>query len=125
MRQHHVGSVIIVAKDENGVKPIGIITSRDLVVGIIAEEININTVTVGDVMSDHLITAREDDNSEETIELMLIKGVRRIPVVDQSGYLVGIFSADNMLKILFEKLDNMAVLNKQKQKTEVRVNQAH
>lgn len=121
MRQHNVGSVIVIAKNENGNKPIGIFTSRDLVVGIIAEEIDIHTVTLGDVMSDHLITAREDDDFNETIERMRIKGVRRIPVVDQSGCVVGIFSAVDILRILSEKLNNLSVPINQKQKTEVRM----
>ena len=121
MRQHHVGSVIVIAKNENGNKPIGIFTSRDLVVGIIAEEIDIHTVSLGDVMSDHLITAREDDDFNETIERMRIKGVRRIPVVDRNGYLVGIFTANDMLQILSEKLNSLAVLINQKQKNNIRI----
>lgn len=100
MRQHHVGSVVVVSREEKGNKPIGIFTDRDLVVGIIAEEIDVKTVTLGDVMRDHLITAREDDDLNETIERMSSKGVRRIPVVDRNGCLVGIFSADDTLKIL-------------------------
>ncbi len=60
LRQFHVGSVVVVDRD-NGIKPVGILTDRDLVVEILAAELDPNTVSVGDIMSYELTTAREDE----------------------------------------------------------------
>ncbi|QJD31175.1 CBS domain-containing protein [Methylococcus geothermalis] len=110
MRQHHVGSVVVVEESEHGCKPVGILTDRDLVVEILAKEVAPEAVTVGDVMSFELVTAREQDGLWETLQRMRVNGVRRIPVVDDRGVLVGIVSADDYLEILSTELGELAKL---------------
>lgn len=110
MRKHHVGSVVVVEESEHGCKPVGILTDRDLVVEILAEEVAPEAVTVGDVMSFELVTAREQDGLWETLQRMRASGVRRIPVVDDRGVLVGIVSADDYLEILSAELGELAKL---------------
>ncbi|QXP84627.1 CBS domain-containing protein [Methylococcus sp. ANG] len=110
MREHHVGSVVVVEESEGGCKPLGILTDRDLVVEILAEEVAPDAVTVGDIMSFELVTAREQDGLWETLQRMRANGVRRIPVVDDRGVLVGIISADDYLEILSAELGELAKL---------------
>ena len=90
MRDQHVGDVIIAEERENSCVPVGILTDRDIVIELLAEEVDVNSVTCADVMSSELITAKEDDEILATIELMRDKGIRRIPVVNQQGGLEGI-----------------------------------
>ncbi|MBM2829802.1 MAG: histidine kinase [Gammaproteobacteria bacterium] len=108
MRQYHVGSLVIVSKNKDGVVPVGIITDRDLVTEILAEDVHVNTITLEDIMTRSPLIAREDDDVFQTMDMMRIKGVRRIPVVDTHGLLVGIFTFDDMLKIFFNEMGKWA-----------------
>jgi CBS domain-containing protein len=104
MRQHHVGDIVIVDSDGDRAKPLGIITDRDIVVGLIATEVALDAVAVGDVMSFELVTAREQDSLWEALQRMHAKGVRRIPVVSDQGYLEGILTSDDLLELLADEL---------------------
>lgn len=85
MREHHVGDVVIVSEEDGERVPIGIITDRDLVVEILAQNLSPDDVAVGDIMSFELVTAREEDSLWDSIQQMRVKGVRRIPVVNGRG----------------------------------------
>jgi signal-transduction protein with cAMP-binding, CBS, and nucleotidyltransferase domain len=100
MRQHHVGSVVIVEDAGEGVIPVGIVTDRDLVLEVLAANIDPNTVRVADLTTHELITARETDGLWDTMQRMRNNGVRRMPVVDQRGLLVGIVAVDDLLELL-------------------------
>jgi signal-transduction protein with cAMP-binding, CBS, and nucleotidyltransferase domain len=100
MRQHHVGSVVIVEDAGEGVMPVGIVTDRDLVLEVIAADIDPNTVRVADLTTHELITARETDGLWDTMQRMRNNGVRRMPVVDQRGLLGGIVAVDDLLELL-------------------------
>jgi CBS domain-containing protein len=119
MRQHHVGDVVVV-DDKGGIKvPVGIVTDRDLVVEIMAPAIDQTVVTVGDIMASELVTVRENAGLSETIEYMRAKGVRRVPVVDRNGALVGILALDDLLELLAEELLALAKLVRREQKREM------
>jgi CBS domain-containing protein len=118
MRGFHVGSAIVVEDSTGGVKPVGIVTDRDLVVEILAAELDPSAVTIGDIMSYDLITAREEDGLWETLQRMRIKGVRRIPVVDQQGLLAGILTSDDLLEILAGELTELVKIIGKEQERE-------
>jgi CBS domain-containing protein len=69
----------------------GIITDRDIVVRAIAEGRGIDT-PVSEAMSEGVIRVNEDDSMEEAAEIMSDYQIRRLPVVDSDGKLVGIVS---------------------------------
>jgi CBS domain-containing protein len=106
MRQHHVGSLVVV--DElDGRMPVGIVTDRDIVVEVVAADLDHRTMKVGEIMGNSLITASEDDDSLDTLKVMRQRGVRRIPVVAASGTLVGIVTLDDLLGIVGEELGDI------------------
>ncbi len=107
MRQGHVGSVVVVEDGEGPVKPVGVVTDRDLVLEVLAAELDPETVTIGDLVSYELVTAREDDGLWETLQRMRIKGIRRMPVVDAQGGLAGIIAVDDLLEILAAELSEV------------------
>ncbi len=107
MREFHVGSVVVVEETERGNKPVGIVTDRDLVVEILAAELDPGVVSVGDIMSFELATARDDEPTWEALQRMRNKGIRRMPIVDQDGLLVGIISTDDLLELLAEELGQL------------------
>jgi CBS domain-containing protein len=98
MRENHVGSVIVV-DDSDPRKPVGIVTDRDIVVEVVAAGLDVRTMTVGEIMTGSLITAGEDDDALATLKAMRRRGIRRIPIVDGKGALVGIVSLDDLLEI--------------------------
>jgi len=104
MRKHHVGDVLVVKKSNGSSIPISIVTDRDLVVEVMAPEIDPSVLTVGDIMPRDLATAKENTGVFETIQHMRVRGVRRMPVVDDGGNLVGVVTLDDLLGLLVEEL---------------------
>lgn len=118
MREHHVGT-LVVADDSNGVrKPVGIITDRDIVVEVVALELNPDAPKVSEIMGLDLVTARENEGVFETIQKMRAKGIRRIPIVDDRGALVGIVSIDDLLELLAEEMNELAKIMAREQAVE-------
>lgn len=117
MRQHHVGDVVVVEERDGAQIPVGIVTDRDLVVEIMATELDYTVITVGDIMEQELVTVKESVGVFEAIQYMRSKTVRRLPIVNENGALVGILSLDDLLELLSEELLAIAKLvNYQRQK---------
>lgn len=121
MRKHHVGDVVVVEKQGNTSIPIGILTDRDIVIEIMAEDVNPDSVNVGDVMSYQLVTTLEETRLLDAIKLMRIKGVRRLPVVNAQGELQGILSADDILELIVEQLSDVVSLISKEISNEVNI----
>jgi CBS domain-containing protein len=97
MRQRHVGDVIVVDQFGDKRVPVGIVTDRDIVVEVVAAGLDPKLIKVGDLVLGALTTIEESAGYSETVRQMAIKGVRRMPVVDEAGGLVGIITLDDML----------------------------
>ena len=108
MRQHHVGSLVVVDETDEGRLVVGMLTDRDIVTGIVAKDVDPKMVTVGDVMSADLVTAVEEDSIVDLLATMRRKGVRRIPIVDAEGVLVGLAALDDLLEVIAEELSLVA-----------------
>ncbi len=109
MRDHHVGSLIVVEKQSGDLRPVGIITDRDIVIGVVAAEgVRPESLTVGEVMGRDLALVDENDGMFEAVEAMSDKGARRLPVVDKKGRLVGIVTLDDLLRVLASELSGLA-----------------
>ena len=121
MRKHHVGDVIVTEETKQGLAPVGILTDRDIVLEILAEDIDLSAVSIGDVMSYELVTVTESTTLIDTIKLMRQKGVRRIPVVNDAGNLEGLLSVDDLLELLAEQLTDIVALISKEQNTESRL----
>ncbi len=123
MRKHHVGDVIVVKKSNGSCVPVGIVTDRDLVVEVLAEQVDPNTFTVGDIMPIELATVREDEGVFEAIQQMRSVGVRRMPVVDGDGNLVGVVTLDDLFELLVEELGLLVKLIAEEQEKEASTRQ--
>ena len=118
MREHHVGDLVVVDEKPGGRVPVGILTDRDLVIEVIAKGVDLNAVTVGDVMSNQLLTAAEADDVADTIKIMRAKGVRRVPVVSRNKTLAGILAVDDLLDLYSEQIADLTALIAREQKRE-------
>jgi CBS domain-containing protein len=102
MRDGDIGVLPVVENETN--KLVGIITDRDIVVRIIAEEKLVRDSRVGDVMTKEVFTAKPGDFAFEAIRTMGERQVRRIPIIDDAGVLQGIVSmADIALEMEDER----------------------
>lgn len=110
MREEHVGALVVV-EDGDARKPIGMLTDRDIVVGVLAKDVShVATLDVGDVMSTEPVTATGDEDVGEVLRRMRSFGVRRVPVVDAAGALEGLLSLDDVLLGLSDELAEAASL---------------
>jgi CBS domain-containing protein len=108
MREAHVGDVVVVDQPNGKKIAVGIVTDRDLVIEVMAKERDPAQVTARELMGKELVTVGEGNDVYETAELMRDRGVRRTPVVDDQGALVGIVTLDDLLKIIGEQLALLA-----------------
>ena len=110
MRQHNVGDIVVVEQRGINVVPVGILTDRDLVIEVMAKDVDPQSVTVGDIMSSKLVTALENEELVDLVQRMRIHGVRRVPVVNTHGGLEGIIAVDDVLGLLAEQVSGLADL---------------
>jgi len=108
MRMHHVGTLVVAEKNDGVVYPKGIVTDRDLVVGVMAPNLKPETILVSDIMNPNLHTVLEEENVVDVIRMMRGHGIRRIPVVDRQGILQGIVSLDDLIVLIAEEMDELA-----------------
>ena len=92
MKNEDIGPVLIVDDSHDGKRLVGIVTDRDLALKVVGEGRDPNSTRVEDVMTGSLVTCRADDDVENAMRAMAQNQLRRIPVVDDSGQLVGIIS---------------------------------
>ena len=118
MRQHHVGDIVVTDGVAGSRVPVGIVTDRDIVLEVLAQELDATSLSAGDIMSGDLITVRENEGVFQTIQSMRAKGARRAPVVNSEGLLVGIVSVDDLVELLAEELSQLAKLIAREQRLE-------
>jgi CBS domain-containing protein len=110
MRRYHVGAVVVVDV-HNGVQiPVGIVTDRDIVVGLVAMDLDAAELTAGDIMTEGLATVLETSDIFDVIRKMRQDGVRRMPVVSPEGNLTRIVSLDDLLPFVAQELAELAKL---------------
>lgn len=110
MRMSHVGDLVVV-EDRGEHLPIGIITDRDIVISVVAgDPDHVNDLLVSDVMSSNLVTAQEKDTIETALKQMHEHGIRRLPIVNATGALVGILTLDDVLRYLTGQQSELVAL---------------
>ena len=107
MKAHRVGTLVVVeAEHAERLIPTGILTDRDLVLRLLAERADgIAQCQIADVVSGLLVTAQEFDDTSAVLRRMADFAVRRVPIVDAKGALVGILSLDDILRITADEAD--------------------
>ena len=90
MKDHNVGMLPVV-ESEDSPRLIGVVTDRDITIRHVAEG-HLRDCAVREAMTDNVLTCTPDDNVDRAMSLMADEQVRRIPIVDERGYLVGVVS---------------------------------
>jgi len=90
MRREDCGLLPVVSED--GKKLIGVLTDRDIVLKVVAEGRDPRSTAVSEVMTTDIVTCLPQESVEMAMEQMATRRVRRIPIVDRDGSLVGILA---------------------------------
>ncbi|TNF55951.1 CBS domain-containing protein [bacterium] len=104
MTDMNVGTVIVTVEDI----PSGLITDRDIVTKVLAQGKDPNTTKIEEVMVTPVVTISEDKGIFDVTKLMSTHGIRRFPVVDAKGKLVGVIALDDLMVLLGEEMKNIA-----------------
>lgn len=110
MKQHNIGDIIVIHKKDNNIEPIGILTDRDIVMKIVADEVEAKMICVGDAMSQDLLVLNHHQDTQEAIDMMSARGVRRAPIIDNHHKIVGLVSIDDLLLLVADELSSLAKL---------------
>ncbi len=108
MRRHHVGDVIVADAVGDTLRPVGIVTDRDLAVEVLAQRADPDALTAHDLMSQDLELVREGEHVYDAIVRMREHGVSRLPVIDECDALIGVLTADDVNEFLAEELTLVA-----------------
>lgn len=110
MREKHVGYLVVIKPSilDATVTPVGVITDRDIVVAVVAREIDPRSLKVGDVMTRQPAVINEGSSLATGLQLMRRIGVRRLPVIGHAGRLVGVLSLDDVIEALSGELTDAA-----------------
>jgi len=119
MRQYHTGDIVVTEESDGRRTPVGILTDRDLVLEIMAQGLDPAGLAVGEIMSENPVTVGERDGLFETVSCMRSAGVRRTPVIDATGALIGIVSLDDVLELMAEEMGNVANVMRQERLREI------
>lgn len=120
MRKHHVGSIVVADKPDGERIPLGVLTDRDIAIEIVAREGEPRNTSVGEAMSRELVTLKETDGLLDGLARMRERGIRRAPVVNEHGGLVGIITLDDILELVAEQLYDIVNLMNRGQRREHR-----
>jgi len=95
MKSEDIGSIPIVEGD----RLVGMLTDRDIVMRVVAEGRDPQSTTPGDIASRDLVTVDPDQGLDEAARLMARHQVRRLPVVEEDGRLVGILAQGDVAQV--------------------------
>ncbi len=105
MKQERIGSLAVVEER----RPVGIVTDRDVVLETLCKLLDAGSVKVGEIASRPLVSIEQDAPVREAVRMIRRHGVRRLPVVDEKGQLVGIVTGDDLLSLVAGELNGLTV----------------
>jgi CBS domain-containing protein len=92
MASKRIGSIVAIEKG----KAVGIVTEGD-VIEAVASDTNILICSISKIMSKKLLTVEPDDNIDDAAAIMRDNKIKRVPVVDEKGKLVGIVKITDVI----------------------------
>lgn len=100
MKRENTGSLVIVERD----RPVGILTDRDIALGTLADRRDPERTLVKEIMGRPAITISKDASVGQASRTMRYNALRRLPIVNEKGKLVGIVTSDDVLKLVTREL---------------------
>jgi CBS domain-containing protein len=109
MRDRHVGCLVVVQEvSPQESQVVGMLTDRDIALGVVAAQADAQALRVADLMSRDVVTVREHDSVLDALATMRRKGVRRLPVVGPQDRLLGLLAVEDLLMALSRQIQALA-----------------
>ncbi|MFC7229862.1 CBS domain-containing protein [Salinirubellus salinus] len=105
MEEEELGDIVIAWNEE----PVGIVTDRDIALAV-GHYDDLSDVTAADIMTEDPVTVHEDATAIDLPAAMAEGRVRRIPIVNDDGKLVGIATLDDVVATAGEMLKDVATV---------------
>ena len=110
MHGQNTGYLVVIEKNGSFIKPVGILTCRDILNQCLIENIDPATISLADMIISEPVLAREDDDIEISVTRMSEMDLKCIPVVNNTGQLMGIFTIDDLIKVFLDENDQLKLL---------------
>jgi CBS domain-containing protein len=107
MREKGVGDVLIVRVSDDGTRPVGVITDRDIVVHALACDLNPEELTVADLCTREPVMVDADADLSEITEAMNMHGVRRV-LVTRDSEIAGVVTLDDVIDTMSQIMSNLS-----------------
>jgi CBS domain-containing protein len=104
MQAKNVGCVVVA----NNHKPVGILTDRDIVLRLVNRDWSPTKTPVREIMTENVLTLRHDMQLDEALDRVKGRSIRRFPVVDEEGAVVGFFSMDDIVHQVGREMNAVA-----------------
>ena len=101
-----MGCLVVASED----RPMGVLTDRDLALRVLAEGRDPAATSVRDVLRRSATTIRETASLADASASMCREGVRRLPVVDEEGALLGVLAAGDVLRVVAGEVEALAAV---------------
>ncbi len=98
MAKHRIGSIVVT--EGNNKNPVGLVTERDIIKKVTAQNKSADQVAVRHIMSSPLITVQSIDSIDTAAETIAENRIKRLVVLEQDGSMVGILSVSDIAKKL-------------------------
>lgn len=100
MREQHVGFLVVYQSGDDLRRPIGVLTDRDIIVEVTARKVDPEALRVDDLMTRQPLVANDNEELSDVLQGMRMGGIRRVPVVDVRGALVGVMAIDDVFDVI-------------------------
>lgn len=118
MRHKHVGDVVVVSDPEGERVPLGVVTDRDLTIEVLGNGRDAAQTPLSELMRNPVVIAEDSEDDSVVSERMRFHGVRRIPVVDERGILMGIVTLDDLLRVHLSDIQSLLASQTKAQRRE-------
>ncbi len=109
MVRNDVGTLVVV--EGGGVtRPVGLVTDRDIAIRCVAADLDPDQTPIATIMSAPVQSVGEHTPIEEAIQRMANRAIRRLVVTGDQGFLVGLLSLDDVVRLLTEEAGSIGRL---------------
>ena len=110
MYGERVGCVVVTRLSEGKPRVVGVITDRDIVRAQLSRVADHSQLSLADTMTLDPLVVCEDDDTTSVLQRLRSRGVRRAPVVDRAGTLIGLISVDDLLQLVAREVADLAAV---------------
>ncbi len=107
MREKGVGDILIVRVGDDGTRPVGVITDRDIVVHALACDLSPDELTVADLCTREPVMVDAEADLAEITMAMNMHGVRRV-LVTRDSEIAGVVTLDNVIDVMAQITNNLS-----------------